>query len=349
MWQYLLITAGALALCSLAVEGLYRLGLEPQNLILLYILSVHIVARFTSGYLYGVCAAVISSFVFDYLVTPPRLGFSFTTGFPVTFLFMLAVSLLACTVTTQMKRSISQQQAIRMEAEKEKVRSMLLRAISHDLRTPLSGILNIGSIIEQQADTLSSSDIRRLATDVKSNADWLIRIVENLLAVTRITDGTVKVNKTTEVAEEVMARSAAIVRKRFPACQIRVQACETPLLVPMDAILISQMLINLLENAVKNSPAGAPVQLRLWQAGIFARFEVSDRGSGIPEQILEHLFDLHKQNQERTSDSASGMGLGLSICKTIIEAHGGRITGSNKPDGGAVFNILLPLARGEDI
>jgi len=223
------------------------------------------------------------------------------------------------------------------EAENEKARGILLLAIAHDLRTPLTGILSAGSVIEEQADSLGPAEIRRLASDVRQNSEWLIRMVENLLAVTRSSEGAVQVNRAREVAEEAMAQAAAIVRKRFPDCRIQVRAGDAPLLVPMDAILITQVLINLLENAVKNSPAGAPVQLSLCRNDGFAQFEVSDRGRGIPDEFVGRLFEAH------------GPGLGLSICKTIVDAHGGKITGENRRDGGAVFRVMLPLPAEEGI
>jgi len=342
MWKNLLVTAGALLLAVLAAECLYRLGLAPQNLLMLYILCVLTIARFTEGYFYGVSAAVLGTFAYDFLVTEPRMGFRFTPGLPITLIAMLAISLLACAVTTRMKNSLARQQAIRMDAEKEKMRGRLLRAISHDLRTPLAGILGAGSIMEERADTLPASEIRRLASDVRHNSEWLIRMVENLLTVTRVSGGAVKVRKTMEVAEEAMEQAASIVRKRFPDCRIHVSVAGGPLLVPMDATLITQVLINLLENAVKNSPAGVPVRLHVCGDSGFARFEMSDRGRGIPAQITDRLF----QAQGQAADSVSG--IGLSICKTIVDAHGGRITGDNRRDGGAVFNVMLPLNGGEE-
>jgi len=246
----------------------------------------------------------------------------------------------------ELQYAFDRHQSIRIEAEKEKTRGILLRAISHDLRTPLTGIFSAGSIIEEQADSLNKADIRRLALDIKNNSEWLIRMVENLLVVTRISEGIVKVNKTMEVAEEVMAQSVSIVRKRFPYCHIHVKTVEEPLMVPMDAILIAQVLINLLENAVKYSPQQSPVQLSLLVRDGCAQFEVNDQGKGIPDQILMHLFELPNPERKREVDSASGIGIGLSICKTIVDAHDGKIYAYNRPDGGATFQVLLPLNGG---
>ena len=343
IWKSLLISAGILILTVFVCEFLYFLGLASQNLIMFYILSVLIVARCTEGYLFGIAAAVAGTLIYDFLVTEPRLAFSITIGFPITLFIMLVVSLISCAVTTRMKTSFAQRQSILIEAEKEKMRGILLRAISHDLRTPLSVMLSAGSIIAEQADTLDTEDIRGLATEIKRNSEWLIRMVENLLAVTRISEGRVKVTKTLEVAEEIMGQSVAMVRKRFPDCDIVVKSPDFPLLVPMDAILISQVFINLLENAVKNTPDNLPINFSLAYDDNSAQFEVSDRGRGIPPQILDCLFEPLISLQEQNVDSVSGMGIGLPICKVITDAHDGGITGHNKPDGGAIFNVMLPL------
>ena len=343
LFNNILIMTGMLVLTVLIEEGLLLLGLSNENLILLYILYVLVVARLTEGYLYGILAAVFGTFVFDYLVTEPRRGFSITVGFPVTLLFMLAVTLLFCAITTQLKASFAQQNSFRIDAEKEKMRGMLLRAISHDLRTPLTGIFSASSIIEEQAATLAVADIRRLSSDVKNNSEWLIRIVENLLAVTRISEGSVKVKKTMEAAEEIMAQSVTIVRKRFPDCIINVKAPDEPILVSVDGILISQVFINLLENAVKYSPPSSPVTFSLRIYNGCANFEVSDHGHGISTSVIGQLFETPIHQPEQSVDSISGIGIGLSICKTIIDAHGGVIAGANKGDGGAVFNVALPL------
>jgi two-component system sensor histidine kinase KdpD len=246
----------------------------------------------------------------------------------------------------ELQYSVDQWESVRIDAEKEKNRGMLLRAISHDLRTPLTVLVNAGSMIEERAGKLDVSTICQYASDIKNNADWLIRMVENLLAVTRISGGAMKVNKTMEIAEEVMAQAVSNVRKWFPESVIHVKAAGEPLLVPMDATLISQVLNNLLENAVKYSPPGSPVYLTLYRNDGYAQFEVSDHGKGIPEQVLDHLFETFIPNQEQIVSSAGGVGIGLSICKTIVDAHGGRIVGQNKPGGGAVFHVMLPLNKG---
>ena len=343
IWKDALLTAGLLISAIALNQLLFYLGLGLQNLIMVYILSILVIARFTNGYFFGVLSASIGTFIFDFLLTEPRMGFSFTIGFPITLIIMLSVSVISCAITTQMKNSFAQRQSIMIVAEKEKMRGILLRAISHDLRTPLTGILSASSIISDQAGSLNPDEIREIASSIKNDSEWLIRMVENLLAVTRISDGVVKVKKIMEMAEETMAQSVSIVRKRFPDCRIDVKSSDEPLLVPMDAILISQVFINLLENAVKNSPAASRIEFSLFKENDFARFDIVDNGRGVPSQIVDTLFDANAPVREQSADSTSGIGIGLSICKTIIDAHDGRITGGNRQEGGAVFSVELPL------
>ncbi|MGI6175326.1 MAG: sensor histidine kinase [Christensenellales bacterium] len=235
-----------------------------------------------------------------------------------------------------------EQKNVQLEAEKEKTRSTLLRAVSHDLRTPLTGIYSASSVIFEQYNSVSAEQTKQMALDIMENAQWLIRIIENLLLVTRITDGRISIKKTKEVVEEVMAQAVRIIRKRYSNCHISIKALENPLMIPMDAILISQVLINLLDNAVKNSPAGSLVSIELTMQQGYACITVSDQGRGIPPNELDNLFEVRLRDDNQTIDAKRGIGIGLSICKTIVEAHNGEISGTNKSQGGAVFTVMLP-------
>ncbi|MCL1805877.1 MAG: ATP-binding protein [Clostridiales bacterium] len=261
------------------------------------------------------------------------------------FMQMLATQV---ATTMELNRLNDEQNRILVESERDKTRAMLLRAISHDLRTPLTSILGDSSFILEQKDTPDKETLNRFLTDIKENAQWLIRIVENLLSVTRVSDETMRLHKTMEAAEEVVAQAVSIVRKRFPDRHIHVRGPAELLLVPMEATLISQVIINLLENSVKNSAEDSLILVDVKTAGDHAEFSVSDHGRGIPEEMLDTLFELHPTGTGQAVDSVRGMGIGLSICKTIITAHGGSIAGRNKPSGGALFSFSLPLKEYAD-
>jgi two-component system sensor histidine kinase KdpD len=256
------------------------------------------------------------------------------------FLRMIA-SLVAMALERQ--RLSDEQRNILIESEKEKMRSNLLRAISHDLRTPLTGILGASSAILENKDTIDLQTHDKLLKDIKEDAQWLIRMVENLLSVTRISEGSMHVVKTPEAVEEIVSEAVLRIRNRFSGCNITVKVPDELLLVPMDGTLIEQVIINLLENAIKHSPENQPIELTVKKINNFAVFEVSDNGEGVPPQDLPGLFEGYAESKSKSSDSSRGMGIGLSICKSIINAHNGRIEAENKIDGGATFRFLLPL------
>lgn len=241
-----------------------------------------------------------------------------------------------------------EQRHILVESEKEKMRSNLLRAISHDLRTPLTCILGASSAIMENSDSLDKTTHDKLVINIKEDSQWLIRMVENLLSVTRINEGTMNVAKMPEAAEEIVAGAISRIRKRFLLQKITVKVPEALLMVPMDGTLIEQVLINLLENAVKHSPEDSIIEVKVKKSGDYAVFEVIDSGEGIAEQDFPYLFESYVPNGKRSSDSTRGMGVGLSICMSIIKAHHGKMEAANKREGGAVFRFMLPLEETKD-
>jgi len=245
-------------------------------------------------------------------------------------------------VVLEMQSMTDEQNLILVGAEKEKMRATLLRSISHDLRTPLTSIVGASSTILENPQ-IERETLESLAGDIKENSKWLIRMVENILTITKITSDSLTLTKKPEAVEEVISHTVSIVRKRFPDCNIHIRIPEELLIVPMDATLISQVLINLLENAIKNSPEISLILLDVKKENNYAKFDISDNGGGIPEQFLENLFEIHSPQTEPSIDSSRGMGIGLSICRTIIQAHKGIISGQNKKDGGAKFTFSLPL------
>ena len=236
-----------------------------------------------------------------------------------------------------------EQNRILMAAEQEKMRGNLLRAISHDLRTPLTGILGASSALIENGGGLDGETRNKLLINIREDSQWLIRMVENLLSVTRITQGEMNVKKASEAAEEVLASAVSRSRKRFPGRLIRVKAPDELLMVPMDATLIEQVLINLVENALRHSPEDSAVDVEARREGGYAVFEVIDNGEGISAQDFPYLFETYVPNGKRSADANRGMGIGLSICMTIIKAHQGTLSAFNRETGGAVFRFSLPL------
>jgi two-component system, OmpR family, sensor histidine kinase KdpD len=234
------------------------------------------------------------------------------------------------------------------DIEREQLRSNLLRAVSHDLRTPLTGISGAAFTALENNDTLDSATRKELLKSICEDADWLIQIVENLLSVTRIDEGKLVLNIKDEVIEEVVAESIEHIEKHLHNHKIETNIKQSTSLVPMDGKLIEQVLINLIDNAIKYTPEGTTIQINFWCDDAKASFEVRDDGPGIDEKDIPHLFDRFFTKGESRADSRRGIGLGLSIAKSIITAHGGEIIAFNAHPNGAVFRFALPLKEARE-
>ncbi len=252
---------------------------------------------------------------------------------------MLAVSVVVSALTTQIK----QQEKLRAEAEKEKMRGNLLRAVSHDIRTPLTAIVGGIDAILENGEKLSPETRTSLLENMRDESNWLIVVVENLLSVTRMS-GASNIKKELEAGEEVLSAAAMKFQRHYPATRVEISAPDTLLMIPMDIILIEQVLINLMENAVQHGKTTTQISLRLTRSEDLAVFEVSDDGQGIAPALLPHLFDGYlTRDQEAISDKRRNMGIGLSVCKSIVQAHGGAMRACNRPAGGALLQFTLPL------
>lgn len=319
-------------------------GFDQSNyyVSMLYVLGVFLIARSTNGYAYGIISSCISVLLVNFFFTYPYFRFNFTlTGYPITIVSMLAVSVTTSALTSQAKYSAE----AKLETEREKTRSNLLRAVSHDLRTPLTGILGASSAILENDQSLSAKDRLQLVQDIQDDAQWLIRMVENLLAITRVdAQGDTRVVKTEEPGEEVLETAVAKFRKQHPQWKVTIHFPEELLMIPMDAVLIEQVLMNLLENVVDHGRGADHICVSLARKERMAVFTVQDNGCGIDPAILPQVFSGHlSSNYGRAGDSKRNMGIGLSVCDTIIRAHNGTMEAKNAKEGGAVFRVMLPL------
>lgn len=234
------------------------------------------------------------------------------------------------------------QQEIMIAAETEKVRNSFLRGISHDLRTPLTSIIGSSAAI-LESDLPPDKQIQ-LIKGIQSDSQWLLSMVENILLITRIHEHNMKIQKTDELAEEIVSEAVAIFRKRFPDISITIKSNKELIFVPMDALLITQIINNLLYNSQRHSHVqNLMILISIAKRFGYAEFIISDNGIGIHENILPHLFEVQPVKDKDIIDSSRGLGLGLSICKAITEVHGGWIKARNKPDGGAEFIFAIPL------
>lgn len=334
-----LITAGLLALGVLLSSLLLLVDSTGGFVSMIFVLMVVLVARLTDGYVYGVAASFVGVICVNYIFTYPFWEFNFTiSGYPLTFLTMLSVSLIVSAMTSQIKR----QEQLRIETDREAMRANLLRAVSHDLRTPLTSIVGSTSAILENDEVLTPQQKTALLRSARDEAQWLIRMVENLLSITRMGDDAAQINKELEAAEEVLSSVSVKFQKRFPEIRLVLCAPEEALFVPMDAILIEQVLLNLLENAAYHGHSTC-IHLSAERQGDNALFTVRDNGCGISQELLPHIFSPAVHSSNSSSDNRRNMGIGLSVCFSIVKAHGGAMSAFNAEEGGAVFRFTLPL------
>lgn len=233
----------------------------------------------------------------------------------------------------------------RQKIEKERDRANLLRSISHDLRTPLSGIMGTSEML---MDMTGKEDRRyELIQGIYQDADWLKSLVENVLNLTRLRDGEILIQKEPEAMEEIVGCAVAHIEKAFPDREIEVKIPEEFHLVPMDARLIEQVVTNLIDNAVKHTKPEEEIQVMISYSDKEVTVSVRDEGEGIAPCDIENIFQMFYTSKTRSPDIKKGIGLGLAICETVIKAHGGTISGHNRTDHrGAEFIFSLPLKEG---
>lgn len=323
------------------------------NITMFYILGNFLVARYTSGYIFGFFYAIFSVLTINFLFTYPYHAFNLTLdGYPITFFCMLAICIATSVLTTNLKEQakvLVMQEEELMEAQKEKMRANLLRAVSHDIRTPLTGIIgNSESYLEMEKE-LTDEEKRSIIENIENDANWLLNMVENLLTVTRINNETSRVNKTLEAVDEVVSSAIVRFKKRFPEASVKVTLPDDLVMVMMDAMLIEQVLINILQNAQTHSNSVKPLEVTVKENESDVIFSVKDYGIGIDSSRLESIFDGEgAYRKESSTDGSKGMGIGLSICKTIVLAHGGKIKAENHGHG-TTFSFSLPRETEEKI
>ena len=337
----LLRTAGILAACFLCSLATNRISQTPMLIPMFFVLGVFLISVLTSGYRWGGAASLVSVLAVNFAFTFPYFEFNFSI--PVNF-FSAVVMLVVAIVTCALTKKITYAEKLKADSEREKMRANLLRAVSHDLRTPLTTIYGSSAMLLENFDRFSDADRRKLLQGIRDDAQWLVGMVENLPSVTRLDNGELRRNKTETVLEELIDTVLAKNRKRCPEQHVTVTIPEDFLSIPMDAVLIGQVLTNLLENAVIHASGMTLLELLVTLEDRHVRFTVRDDGCGIAPDRLEDLFTGYLGSSDRQGDALRrNMGIGLSVCATIVKAHGGRITAKNRPTGGAEFTFTLDL------
>ena len=313
---------------------------------MIFVLGVFLVSWKTQGYFWGIAASLLSVIAVNWAFTYPYWAIDLISPECISSaVVMLIVASMTGALTTRLK----QQEKLKAEAEKERMRGNLLRAVSHDLRTPLTSIYGACSAMIDSYDDISRERQLKLLGDIRTDAQWLTRMVENLLSVTRVDSDMVKLSKSSTVLEELIDALLIKFRKHYPQQKVHVQIPEEFVTIPMDGMLIEQVLMNLLENAVFHAQNMQHLWLTVEVRGNCATFTVADDGCGIAPERMEHLFSGLLDSETPADNRRSNMGIGLSVCSTIIKAHGGEIYAVNRPEGGAQFSFTLEMEENDNV
>ena len=313
---------------------------------MIFVLGVFLVSWRTQGYGFGIASSLVSVLAMNWAFTYPYWNVALISPESISSaVVMLIVSTMTGALTTRLKK----QEKMKADAEKERMRGNLLRAVSHDLRTPLTSIYGSCSAIIENFDSIPRDRQLMLLKDIQSDSQWLNRMVENLLSVTRVDADKVRLSKHSVVLEELIDALLVKFHKHYPQQRVQVSIPEDFVSIPMDSVLIEQVLMNLLENAVFHARGMSNLWLRVDLQNRDAVFFVEDDGCGISDDRMAHLF-TGLLDREALADSArSNMGIGLSVCRTIINAHGSELKAGNRAEGGAVFSFALEMEESDHV
>ena len=248
-----------------------------------------------------------------------------------------------CALALENEKNAREKQEAAILAKNEQLRANLLRAISHDLRTPLTSISGNASNLLSNSDSFDTK--KQLYMDIYDDSMWLINLVENLLAVTRIEEGRLNLRITEDLMDDVITEALHHINRKSEEHHISVESKEEFLLAKMDAKLIVQVIINIVDNAIKYTPKNSHIVIRTEKRGKQAIVSISDDGNGIADEIKPRIFDMFYSGANQIADSRRSLGLGLSLCKSIINAHGGELTVSDNLPHGTVFTFTLPAGE----
>ena len=252
-----------------------------------------------------------------------------------------------CALALENIKNAREKEEAAILAKNEQLRANLLRAISHDLRTPLTSISGNANNLLANYQKMDDATRKRTFTDIYDDSMWLINLVENLLAVTRIEGGQVHLTQSVELMDEVITEALRHINRKSKEHTIRVSSSEELIQARIDAKLIVQVIINLVDNAVKYTPAGSVIEIHTEKDAHWVIVSVSDNGPGIPDEQKSHVFDMFYSGANKIADSRRSLGLGLSLCKTIVTAHGGTISVADNHPRGTVFLFTIPAGEVE--
>ncbi len=313
---------------------------ELADLSMVYLLGVVVASTRFSLYP-SVFTALLSALGFDFFFIPPKYSLEiFDPKHLVTVAVMLFVAVTTSGLTERARRHADEAHRAEAEAQNERLRSLLLSSVSHDLRTPLAAIMGAASTMLEDEATLKDATRRDLTQTVYEEASRLHRLLTNLLYMTRLESSSVEVRKEWQPIEEVIGAALTRLEPRLRDRRVVTHMADRVTLAPIDGALIEQVLINLVENALRYTPVESPIEISVFETDRAVTIEVADRGPGIPVGHEAKIFEQFYRVTRKRNDG--GVGLGLSISSAILRAHGGRIWVEQRPGGGAAFRFELP-------
>jgi K+-sensing histidine kinase KdpD len=320
-----------------------RPHIADTNVLMLYLLAVLWVSTRSSRSA-AILASVLGVATFDFCFVPPYLTFLVADSqYLWTFAVMLITALVISTLTHRARAQAKAAREAWEYAEAEFLRNTLLSGVSHDLRTPLSAITGAASTLTEAGDNLPPADRAAMLETISSEAERMERLINNLLEMTRLESGGVAFKREWQPLAEVVGTALHHVRKRLGDRPVKIDLPLNLPLVCVDSVAFEQVLVNLLDNAVEHTPPSTAIEIAGAAVNGSVTLSIADHGPGLPNgdesRIFEKFFRAHVGQNRR------GIGLGLAICRTIVEAHGGKVTAENRPDGGAVFHIALPQSQ----
>ena len=258
---------------------------------------------------------------------------------------LMAALLNECALALEKERIAREKSDAELQAQQEQLRANLLRTISHDLRTPLTSISGNAGVLMENSSVLDEAKKQRLYADIYDDSMWLVQLVENLLSITRIEDGRMNLQISPQLMDEMIEEALHHVNRKSCEHTITTQYGDEILLVSVDARLIMQVVVNLVDNAIKYTPVGSVIQISAYRKDHQVVVEVADNGPGIPDRAKAQVFEMFYTGQSRIADSHRSLGLGLPLCRAILTAHGGTLTLRDNIPNGSVFSFALPQSE----
>ena len=324
---------------AISLSILFQILDVGEHVTTIFVFAVFLISLLTEGYFYGIASAILGMLAINYAFTYPYWAFDF--NIPVNLIsaiIMTSVSIVTGMLTTKIKKY----EAEKSEHERERIRANLLRAVSHDLRTPLTTIYTASSTLRSKKAMLTEEQQETMLKNIEEDSEWLIRMVENLLSITRVNNVGVEISKTSVVLDELVDSVMTKFLSRYPNQNVIIEIPEDVVVISIDTILMEQVLMNLLENAVFHAEGMTRIVLHIFVLGKKVVFEIEDDGCGIEANKLKSVFSgSFTSNADSSDTKRKNCGIGLSVCATIIRAHNGEINAENRKNGGTVFRFTL--------